>query len=213
MKLPKPVESLNKGFEKINEQFSQIESKNNFERRVLHAECELLILDIDALLDDPAEECVKTLEELKLSLSVIASQIKLIFSRRKVSVLANLILTLDEIIRTFALYSFLALSSILLALPCVFVRPVDVFLVKFGLINSKFQISNMCKCFIGNTIIKLSGISLITEGQHTATFGKVCSLVCFSHASTMDAFILSAVVPVRHYSLVSETFSELIFLC
>jgi 1-acyl-sn-glycerol-3-phosphate acyltransferase len=34
-------------------------------------------------------------------------------------------------------------------------------------------------------------------------FGKQSALVCFTHASSLDAFILAAAVPVKHFSLVS----------
>ncbi len=181
-----------------------LDKLNNYERRVLHADCELLCLDIEDFLKNNSDENENAkAQDFVEILTTIAVSAKLKFNNRKIGVWLSIADSLDEIIRTVATYSFLALSAAFLALPCVLFRPVDFILVKYGIVGSKHQISNICKCFIGTMIIKLAGIQLVVEGLDGAMFGELCSLVCFSHASTMDAFILSAVVPVRHYSLVS----------
>jgi hypothetical protein len=177
---------------------------SNYERRVLHAVTELKIIDLDAKLVKEIEASQKILLQAQIDdLTTTSKSLRLKFNKKKSNILFKIIEKMDEAIRTVASYSFLMLASFFLVLPSILFRPVDSLLVKLGVISSKYQVSILTKCFIAMSIIKLAGIDLVVEGMDADLFGTVCSLVCFSHASTMDAFILSGVVPVRHYTLVS----------
>lgn len=192
--------------EKIKEYSKKSSEKNlpNYEKRKLYSKIELLLLDLRQVMEKSTngEIDVKKLESQIKTLESLSSQLPLDYVNRNFSSLGLVIDKLYGFIRFFAVWVFLAVASVFIALPCLFLKPLDLFLVKYGLISPTSQITIMSKCFIARTIIKLSGVSLITQGLDYDTFGKDCVLVCFSHASTMDAFIISATIPVRHFTLV-----------
>lgn len=61
------------------------------------------------------------------------------------------------------------------------------------------------KRMMGYVLLWTAGVVLVTEGmaEGNDSFFKsnACVLCCFSHASTLDAFIIAAVIPVRSYIL------------
>ena len=50
------------------------------------------------------------------------------------------------------------------------------------------------------------GIHVVIKGAEEAYTGKECVLTCFSHASTMDAFLIAATIPVNALNVVRSYF-------
>jgi hypothetical protein len=194
------------------------------DRRKLYAKSELLAMRISALTTQSingggggkstsslllSDEGKLHAEALLSELSVLADRAQLVYSDQDRRGVWKVLSHIEEIVRLLITVSFLMVSSTLLALPClVFFAPLDHWLVHWRLLKPHQQVSVLSKRFTAYGILKLSGIHLVMEeDEHDPGFGKDCSLICFSHSSTLDAFILSAVMPVRHYTLVSGSLS------
>ncbi len=221
------AEERERQFQAICEEFTRLELSSTsllntgktHDRRKLYASSELLAMRLNAFLtvlqstgSHATEEEIKRyrqeIEKLLEQLTALADKAKLLHSKRKGygGGLFKILGKVEEFFRLIVTWSFLIVSSTLLALPCLFLVPLDYFLIKTKIIRPSQQISVNCKRFIAYGVIKLSGIHLVEENDGGySNFGKECSLICFSHASTMDAFIFSAVIPVRHYTLVSTS--------
>lgn len=175
------------------------------ERRASYAMTELLEIKAQKLSRTGkwGDAQKKKLEDIISKARELSSSVKLLHIREKFSTFGLIFDKIDELIRLIAVWGFLIVGSVLLALPCLFLFPLDSFLAQKRLIDPKYQIGVLCKRLICTMIVKLSGISLEVEQKNMESFGKDCCVVCFSHSSTLDAFILAAVTPVRHYTLVS----------
>lgn len=178
------------------------------ERRACYATVELLGIKAQALVKTGkwSDAQKKRLEDIATKSRDLSASITLLHVRRKFSTFGVVINKADELLRLVAVWSFLIVSSIVIVLPCLLLSPVDFILGQFKLVDPRYQISVLCKRFISIVIVKLSGISLVAEQKNMESFGKECCVVCFSHSSTLDAFILAAVTPVRHYTLVSDLY-------
>jgi hypothetical protein len=117
----------------------------------------------------------------------------------------------DEVIRLVGVLLVLATSSVLVAFPCILLSPLDYLLVNFGIIDVFHQISVQVKLFLARTILLISGINVVVDGVDKKSFGKECVLTCFSHASSMDAFLLTGAIPVTALTVVRM--QTLSFLC
>lgn len=179
--------------------------KSNYERRVTYSNIELLIIKID---DYTTENGTETdITELKEELSALSSTINLAYVKRGNSGLLKVIDKLDSLMRLLTVWFFLITSAAFIALPCILFSPVDSLLVKHGIIKPYHQVGVQSKMFIARKILQLSGIHLLVEGLNRDMLGKEMAMVCFSHASTMDAFISAATLPVIGYTLAkSELF-------
>lgn len=158
-------------------------------RRRLSAEVSLLELDVED--DDKMSDADKS--RIQSLLAELQSKLELRFVERKGALQVTFDL-LDEFVRIAAVWLFLVDSAFLLAIPAV--------ILDITYPNQKLTI--YAKQFVGKMCLLLSAVTLTVTGLEGETEEKFCSsvnLLCFSHASTMDAFILSAAVPVRHYSL------------
>lgn len=158
-------------------------------RRRLSAEVSLLELDVeeDATLSDADKLRIQAL------LVGLQSELELRFAERK-GILQVVLDLLDEIVRIAAVWLFLVDSAFLLAIPAVIL----------DIVYPSQKLTIYAKQFVGQMCLLLSAVTLTVtglEGEPEKKFGSSVNLLCFSHASTMDAFILSAAVPVRHYSL------------
>lgn len=199
-----------KEYDRLLAEFNSIRSRvaeeskascNNTKRK-LYADCELLNLKIGNYLKEVSREDEEStnLKKILDELSNFSSNITLEFVQRSGS--WGVFSKLEEIFRLVTVWLFLIISSILIALPAIFVTHLDYLLVRMKIVLPHYQLSMICKRFITYGCIKLYGIEMITENYDPNVFGKDCCIVCYSHASTLDAFLFSSVIPVRHYSLV-----------
>jgi len=166
----------------------------NAEKVAAYAEIELLILDVDANL--AKEGTNQKLEDLKNELSTLSRSINLSYVKRKQSSFMKMINKIDEVIRLIAVWLILAISSVFMAIPCIILSPVDFVLYHLGVISVYQQLSVRVKLFIARLILKCSGIHVEINGLQKESFGKECVLACFSHSSSMDAFLLTGAIPV-----------------
>lgn len=177
------------------------ECVTNSERLAVFAECELLGVAVDrqkVKYNDDAR-----LKNLKDDISQISSSLALRYVSRPVSHVMKILHKIDEVSRLLAVWLALMLASVFLAIPCILLTAVDFILVRCGIISVYMQISVQCKLFIAHTILRLSGIYVVIEGLQQESFGKACAMACFSHASSMDAFLLASAIPVTALTVVS----------
>lgn len=172
----------------------------NADKVAAYSILELLVLDIDESMskEKPEEELI----DLKAELSKLAGSINLSYVKRKQSFPMKIVSKIDEVIRLIAVWLILAVSSVFMAIPCIFLSPIDFILVHLGVISVYHQISVIVKLFLARLILKCSGIHVEIEGLKKESFGKECALACFSHSSSMDAFLLTASIPVTALTVV-----------
>eukprot|EP01038_Epipyxis_sp_PR26KG_P009184 gene9184-12388_t len=198
-------------YEKIKSTLNKYKSDNfssvsNRQRRILYSECQLLIYDVEefqqeTIKDDNEKkhEKNKLLNDISTDLQSISDTLKCTYAKLPPNT-SFLMSKLDELIRLIAVWLFLISSAIFIALPCLLFSPIDTLLAQLNIIHPNNKFTNLFKVFVSKTIMKLSGIHLVVQDYDTNTFGKECVLTCFSHSSSMDAFIIGAVVPARHFT-------------
>jgi hypothetical protein len=168
---------------------------------VLYADTELLVLKLNGLLrkhvNDP--ELLKLRDEL----SSVSSSLTLNYVYRTNSGIMRALSRVDQLLRMVAVWLMLALASIFFAIPCILLQPLDYLLVSCGIVSVYTQISVVCKLFLSRTILRVSGIHTVIEGAEKSHFGKECVLACFSHASSMDGFLVTSAIPVTALTVVS----------
>lgn len=195
------MESLEKEFNVLVELDRTMSERSNAERRNIYARAQLLIMDFED--SSKSENLSPEVQEKIQALENISKNCKLVMIRKK---RAGLLLLWDNVtgfIRTFAVVLFLILSGVVVALPCVMLRPVEYYLLKWGVMSPFNRLAVLTKHFIATSILYMAGVEVITEGLQKDKLGKECVILCFSHSSTLDAFILGQTVPVFHRSLVS----------
>jgi hypothetical protein len=185
-------------------------TQSNVEKRVVYSDIELLILDIEVMQNDKVTKS-EELQKIKEELEALSGTIKLGYVNRKYSWWMKVVDRCDEVIRLVGVLLVLATSSVLVAFPCILLSPLDYLLVNFGIIDVFHQISVQVKLFLARTILLISGINVVVDGVDKKSFGKECVLTCFSHASSMDAFLLTGAIPVTALTVVRM--QTLSFLC
>jgi 1-acyl-sn-glycerol-3-phosphate acyltransferase len=174
----------------------------NHEKIVLFAEADLLKMDLE---DSTSEVSNTEMSPMIETLKRITESIKLGYAQRpKMNIFFTLVDKVDQFARLLSVWCFLATSGILLSIPCIFFKNLDYVLVKLGLMPNHYQISTFFKAFINRGILVLSGVHLVVEGLNPEYFKNDVALACFSHASTMDAFILSGTLPVQQITMVKS---------
>lgn len=173
---------------------------SNHLRRLYYARSELLKIEIGDLIRD--SESDSFIDDSLAFLNGVSENMELSYvSRPCSSILIFILDKMDELIRFLGVWSCIIVSAVFLAIPCILIKPLDYYFLRRGIITPFQQISVLVKRFIAGSIILLSGISLVTENIDLSSFGSSCVLTCFSHSSTMDAFILSYVIPTRHFTV------------
>lgn len=199
----------------MKEEMKNLTNLTNYYRRLYYAESELMIMDIEYVLKSKQQynfnDIELQLQEILEECTLISKQLKLQYSNKLTStkgqhLLYYILYKIDELIRSIAVFLFFLFSGFCLTLPCILlcIRSIDTYLVSKGYLSPFYQISNLMKSFIAHVILRIAGIELITENLQYEYFGKECSIICFSHSSTIDAFVISLAIPVRHYTLVSH---------
>jgi hypothetical protein len=169
----------------------------NYDKRVLYSDVELLKMDID----DTALS-VDTKNALSKAADEISSKLSLGFVRNGTGY--YILDKLDELIRLTAVYSVLANCGVFLAIPAILSKPIDGLLLRLGLLSSNLRPSALFRRLTAYSVLAVSGVVLEIQGQENAKyFGDPCEISCFTHGSTLDAFIVAYVMPTMQYSLVS----------
>lgn len=188
----------------FNDRYKLIKDKNNipnldnWEKRFLYSDASLLQMDIE-------EDIIKSNnnennnKELLNELTNIIENMQLNFVQRDEYWLLSKI---DEIIRLVGALSCLLTFGSLFAIPTILLKPIDVFLTDKNILSPSHQISIFAKQFTAYFCLVLSGINVVIEGkEHYSVLGEICHLLCFSHSSTLDAFVLAQAFPVRSITM------------
>ncbi|KAJ1395726.1 hypothetical protein B484DRAFT_267589, partial [Ochromonadaceae sp. CCMP2298] len=199
------MESLAKQVEELK--LRRAATNTNRERRILYSDSELLIMEIDSLNEKAGEkqgekegEKVGEMEgyaKLKEELEQLSAGASLDYVRRKRSLLMKVVDKVDEMLRMLAVWLILAAGSVILAFPCLILAPLDYLLVSWGVISVFNQAAVRAKILIAGSILVVSGTHVDLQGVKKELFAEQTVLGCFSHASSMDAFIITATIPVR----------------
>ena len=190
------------------------ERSKNHMIRVLFADIELLILELETAAETitaaNAQQQAQILhialqiEASRKSLQLLSDGLKLGYAVREMSIIGKIVDKIDELLRLIGVWSFLATSAVLFSIPALALKSVDYALVKLGILPLQWQITTCMKWFINMSIMTLSGINLVVEGLDPKHFKDDVAIACFSHASTMDAFILSGTLPSQQITMVKS---------
>lgn len=209
--LASTMQELQKEFDLLVQLDRAMAEKSNAERRNIYARAQLLIMDFED--SSKSDNVSPEVQEKKDTLENISKNCKLVMIRQKRSGFLKFWDNITGAIRTFAVVLFLILSGVVVALPCVMLRPLEYYLLKWGVISPYNRLAVYSKHFISISILLLAGVEVITEGLQKDKFGKDCVILCFSHSSTLDAFIIGQTVPVFHRSLVSYCDTKIFIDC
>ena len=168
---------------------------NNHERRILFADTELFRIKIEthSSIDDIyREQQISDINDLQKSITLKKENHFWYDS-------------IDRLICGIAGWIWLLTCTIFLCPPVMCLNPIETFLVKYKLLSVRNQPTDYIRAFIANTMLLLSGTDLIIKDLDTNVFSHSnCPLVCFSHGSTLDAFVLGSMIPIRQNSLAKK---------
>jgi 1-acyl-sn-glycerol-3-phosphate acyltransferase len=172
---------------------------SNKQKRVFYARNEILKIRFEDLKNENTSTPVT---EVDISnVTALSNELNLSYVRYGGSILIVLIEKVDELLRFVGVWSCIIIGAVFLAIPSIIIKQLDYFLLYRGIISPFNQFSVLAKRFLNYAVLALSGISLVVDGMDLNYFGSSCVLTCFSHSSTMDAFILSFVIPTRQYTV------------
>jgi len=116
---------------------------------------------------DEIEENIKILKSIKEKLKydiIINCELGYIH-RKHDNIIMYIIDRIDQFIRLLAVWLFLIISSIFIAIPCIFLTPIDFILVRCKVLSVYHQSSVLLTVFTAQTILRLSGIALVLHGK------------------------------------------------
>jgi hypothetical protein len=195
---------MKKYYDKLANLQQEISSKDssrltNHEKRVIHARLELLRLDlIEAHLVDKKKSSSSVpvtdeIETFHTELDQLDEQLNLSF----VSSSSSLLYQLHDLIRLLVVLYFLFTAGMIISLPLLLLRVTDPLLATLSLPRPYKPICVSTKSFIATYILLTSGVVLKTQGLTPQTFSPSRrTLACFTHGSTIDAFVLAATLPI-----------------
>lgn len=173
-------------------------STENAERRRIYAEAALLKIEIELghvnLLLYNKEKLLKQLSDIQDKLNL-----------KQVTPASSVVSLIDSLIRITAVWQCLFTFPFTLLVPSLVLMPFEKILFFIFGISSKYHTSNIFKHFIANYILVVSGVNAIVsyETSEEETF-RDASIVCFSHSSTIDAFLISYAISPKTYALVRK---------
>jgi 1-acyl-sn-glycerol-3-phosphate acyltransferase len=168
---------------------------SNNKKRVMYSKVELFrsYVKRGSLESSVAEDLLKQLDE-------ISSSLNLTF----LPSYAHWYEVVDEWVRLLVVWEILVTSALVLSIPMIILRLVDFVFVDIGLGSPYGSVSAFLKVTICSAILYCSGVVMKVEGVEHFQDDYGCSLACFSHSSTIDAFILGATIPVATCSLAKK---------
>ena len=189
--------------EKTKNTIQTTQSPNNLVKRQLYVELELLKLDIEEHIEKPNENKLKNsvtgiLEEI----GKLQKQLPLTQVRYKRTILK----LIDEIVRLLAIWMMLVTGAVFLVIPCLLLTPFESFVSTYILrLKGRHHIAAYIKVFISDYVLTVAGISnsIRYEADPKETFANRC-IVCFTHGSTMDAFLTSGSIKAVNYTLAKD---------
>lgn len=178
------------------------EGLTNTQKRVFYARSEILKIKFEDLrtkyddasvIENNISELVLVSDDLNVSYVIYGGNFIIVIIEK-----------LDELMRFLGVWSCIIIGAVFLAIPSIIIKQLDYFLLYRGIISPFNQFSVLAKRYMNFAVLALSGISLVVDGMDLNYFGTSCVLTCFSHSSTMDAFILSFVIPTRQFTVCKQ---------
>jgi 1-acyl-sn-glycerol-3-phosphate acyltransferase len=197
--------TLKKYLERLHHLQQELRSKDstkltNHEKRVTHARIELLRLDLtdDLLFSSPSQQQQRLSPLLMNEINAIEKELDLLDEQLKLSFVtssSSLFYQLHDLLRLLIVLYLLFTSGMIISLPLLLLRVTDSLFASLSLPRPYKPICVATKAFISNLILLTSGVVLKTQGLNHQTFLQKRTLACFTHASTLDAFVLGATLP------------------
>ena len=172
---------------------------SNKERRIFYARSEILLINFAKFAK--SVQGIQDNDVIVSDLLKISTEFNLSYVTHGGSFLTIILEKLDELVRFLGVWSCIIVGAVFLAVPSIIIKQIDYFLLHHGIITPFNQFSVLAKRYMNYAVLALSGISLVVDGMNLEYYGSSCVLTCFSHSSTMDAFILSYVIPTRQYTV------------
>lgn len=192
---------------------------DNVFRRFIYSDVELLRLDIEELQQQQQSEeeenkvkekrFVNVVEDAYERIDKLSSKLNLVpmVGRRAASSFtfsssSTILLTsIELLLRILGVSSTFVIIGGFLSLPLLVLRALDMF----------FEVDPFCysseflkRCF-AYTFLFQSGLVCITEGlENNSMFRTSCALMCFSHASNIDGFLVAGTCPIRQIALAKK---------
>lgn len=179
---------------------------SNSMKRELYSDIEILRLNILDHMDYIVEKdssSLQSISEMKCLLEEMDSLICSL-SLNYVQRTKHWYDVLDVWLRLAAVWLCLITFASTVSLPLIALKNIDSLAISVGIPLPRYQVTTIVKQFIAQMVMRVSGISLSVEGLERSQLGQTPSIVFFSHASSMDAFILAATIPVRHFTLAKK---------
>jgi 1-acyl-sn-glycerol-3-phosphate acyltransferase len=169
----------------------------NYKRRVLFAEGELFRISLEA---SPCSE------EQKLKREAQFSELEGLLKTINLKIAKHFWYdTLDRWVCGMAGALWLLNCVIFLCPLVLLVMPLDAWLLKNGYLPSDLSIYENTQKFIANVMLIVSGADLVVkEGNNKPFKDSKCPLVCFSHGSMMDTFVMGSMIPMRQHTLAKK---------
>ena len=191
-------------FKRIQSVVEDTDSTNH-ERRVLCAEAELFRIKLS---DAPCNEDDQPQRDAEVAeLDALLTGLKL---KRVKHFWYD---SIDRWVCGLAGWVWLLTATVFLAPPVMLLKPLDAYLVKRGVLSPQSQISEYIEEFIANTMLLISGADMVViSGDKNAFAQSECPLVCFSHGSTLDTFVLGSLIPMQQNTLAKKELFLIPFL-
>ena len=189
------LESFNTQINALVNALKEKTTLSNYDKRIMYSKVELCRYSIrhSSIAEDVAEE-------LNSQLDVISSSLNLSYMKPNV----HWFDIMYEWLRLVVVWEILITAALVLSIPMIIVRLVDIVFVGLGLGSPYTALSSFFRMKICKAILLTSGVVLHVEGDEHVQSSSTSSLACFSHSSTLDAFILGAVIPGRTCSLAKQ---------
>jgi 1-acyl-sn-glycerol-3-phosphate acyltransferase len=171
-----------------------VEGMSNHAKRVLFSVCELIKLSVEEDKDMMAgDEGPKLIDEITAFTSTLAFN----YARREKKWWTNI----DNLLRFVALWQCFVVFAVFLSLPVIVLSAVDSRLTRAGVLARSHNMAPYVQRGMAQIVLFLCGIKLVTQaaqGQYWESRGGARTIVYFTHASTLDAFIICATCPVSY---------------
>jgi 1-acyl-sn-glycerol-3-phosphate acyltransferase len=211
--LRRQVEELNSS--SLTENHDRIQVYSDLELLRLRVEQDALTTtstSAEAPSEGPESKGAKVLsaeqkEKLIAEIEELGNSLRLRYVKRK-----NWYDLIDKVVCGTACWVWLITACIIFAAPAMAIKKIEAVLIKKGILSPKHQVTLLIRKLIGHGCLVLGGMALTPFESCEQGFESECPLVCFSHGSAMDTFILGAVIPVHSFTLAKKEMFLIPFL-
>jgi 1-acyl-sn-glycerol-3-phosphate acyltransferase len=194
-----PRESYELRFTRLTKGGGSVESMDNSTKRVLFSELELLKMDVEA---DNSYHSLDEGQDLVENITAFTSKLVLDFSKRERRWWTGI----DEIMRFVGVWLTFATFGFFFSLPLIVLGAIDHRMSSLGIIKRHMEIAPFLQRWMAQVVLLISGVHLTAQGMNADKFlvDKGQIVVFFSHASSLDAFIICATCPIRYRVLAKK---------